>query len=265
MAKISREFLDSLLATVPEDKRAAVEEGLADEGTHQFLADGALRQADYSRGMDTLKDEREALAVKATELEGMRGSVNAKYQEQTAWWEANQPLIEAGKRAMAVANGDDPAKATKPAAADPPEGMVRKEEVEQMLTEREGGAAEFFVVLNDLSMRHFQEFGERLDAGALLHDPKIKEVGIEALYRDTFKDRYAEKAKKAEDDRIEKRVEDRLAEERKTVASRPLYPVAPGDGSPLDALTTKDPDPSQFSAEAAADEYLGAVAKRTTG
>ena len=262
---VGQDFLKELVAKLPEASRGPVEAAFASEEAADALKaveDGVKRQADYSRGMDELREQQTTLAQQKQALEGLQTKVGAKYEEQMAWWEANQPLVEAGKRTLAAA-GVDPTVTHKPDSKDPPPDAVRMEDVETLINEREMGAADFFAATQDLSFRHFTEFGERLDLTGLMRDPKIKEVGLLKLYDLKYADRYEEKRQKADTERIEKRVEERLAEERKTLNSRPPYPVAPAEGSPLDVLTTKDPDPSQFSAEAAADEYLAAVAKRT--
>lgn len=241
---LSSKFLQDLLTHVPADQRAAVEAALeASPDAVKFADDGAKRQSEFSRAMDQVRAQEQ--------------KIKDIHAEQTAWYDANLPLLEAGKKALEGA-GSNPS--TQP--VDLPADLVRAADVEKMVNERERGAVNFITATNMLTLKHYEQFKEILDVSALVNDPDAAKLGLDGVYRKHYGDKLAEVAKTAEDARIEARVQERLAEERKTQHIRPPYPVTGADSSPLDALNGQSPDPTQFSADAAADEYLRLVAGR---
>ena len=61
---------------------------------------------------------------------------------------------------------------------------------------------------------------------------------------------------------IKRQVDEGVAAGLRAARSAPPYPLAGQQGSPLDVLTQQKPDPSQYSVQAAADEYEALVAKK---
>lgn len=207
-------FMDELLSRIPEEKRAAVQDAI-DDGVLEFVGDGTLRQQDYSRAMNNVRE------------------VETK---QKAWWEQNQPLVEAARAA-----GIDPSKPVVPATVQPTSG-VTKDEISRMLDEREAGAAAFISHTTKLAMAHFREFGEDLDVPKLMADPDLQKVGLIGVYDKTFGPKIAEKRKAAQDAATEAEVQRRVAEARRADLNKPLHLRDPGlAGSPLDALTEGTP------------------------
>lgn len=258
---VSSQFLQDLLAKLPEADRGSVEAVFSKAEAAEavkFADTGAKRQSDYSRHLDALRTQQEELNAKTARVEDT-------YAQQTAWWEANKPLVEAGKKALGGDGNPNPNPATAPAKVELPPDVLRKDDVLKLINEREAGAVAFIAATNELTMRHYQEFGERLNVNELLADPNVAKVGLAGVYQQKYQDRYAAKAATAEEARINKLVEERVATERKQFASRMPYPVAANgaDASPLDSLAaTEKPDASQFTAEAAADEYLQLAAAK---
>jgi hypothetical protein len=241
---LSSKFLTDLLAYVPADQRASVEAALeAAPEAVKFAEDGAKRQSDYSRAMDKIRADEQ--------------KINDFHAQQQAWYDENKRYLEAGRQALEA--GDVP---TTPTTPQLPADVLRKDDVERMLAQREQGAVAFIAATNSLAQRHYQQFGEILDVEALVADPDAFKLGLKGTYEKRYREQLDAHQKAAVDKTIEERVQARLAEERKGFAQRPPYPIAGGDVSPLDALGTSQPDPTQYSVESAADEYLRLAAGR---
>jgi hypothetical protein len=219
---VGKTFLSDVLSHLPAELRGAVEETFSKpeaQGALGALGDGVLRQADYTR--------------LANDTASRKAEVDAHYAELNGWFEENKALLELGKAAKAGAPTPTPAT---PAAKPAPTGVTR-EELEKTLYEREQGVVSFMDVANAIRDRHFDTFGERITVASLVADPKVKELGLEGAYNAKYGDKYREKDQKARDAEIEKRVNERVAEERRKWDSRPPYPIAPSESSPLDTLS----------------------------
>lgn len=248
-------FLNDLLSRIPEDQRAGVEAALAPDEIQNFADQGASRQQDYSRKMDDIR-------LKAQQIETERAAINQRAQDQREWYEANLPILEAGRQAVAGGVVTPPVTPPTPPAVTLPADLMRKAEVEALVNNREAGAVAFFAAVNHLSLQHYQRFGEVLDIAALTSDPDAGKLGINAVYQKQHAEKIAAAAATAEDKRINDIVATRLAEERRKSGDRPPYPVAGSEVSPLDVLSQAPGDPTRFSVDAAADEYARLVAAR---
>lgn len=254
---ITSQFAQEFLAKLPEADRGAalaiLEKAEAAEAV-QFLDTGAKRQSDYSRHLDTLRAQTQ-------DLERRDAEVRQIHEAQTAWWNENRQFVEAGRAAL---GRPTPQPTPAPAEANLPADVLRKDEVERLFNERDQMNLGVLAATNQLVARHHAMFGEILDTAELLGDPRSRQIGLVKAYEEKYAERITAKHTADETARINQLVETRLAEERRNLASRPPYPVGgAADLSPLDALTgSQRPDPTQFSAEAAADEYAQLAAKR---
>lgn len=236
---LGKQYFSDLLSRLPEGSRTAVEEAFAtDEAAPalEYLGESILSRSDYSRAMNDLQKEREA-------VQGWKATLDAYY---TKYYKDPTP--------PAAPSTPDPSH-----PASPSSGLSRKD-VEELLAEREAAAAAYINTLTPLALKHYQTFGEVLDANALLKHPQVRDLGLLGVYDLTTKDRYEAKAKEARDQEIDRIVAARLAEERKKIASTPPHLVAPHEPSPLDVLEPTDGTPPQFSAAAAAEEYQRLIA-----
>lgn len=198
-------FLAEILARIPEDRRAAVEAVLPDLAPH--VGDGVLRQATFSSELDRLKRVE---------------------SEQTQWWDTNKALVDTGRKAAAA--GFDPAKPSTTSAL--PDDVIRAEQLEQ----RERLYATVNSQMIGLATRHMREFGEDLDLDALMADPRCTQIGLKGVYEAKFGERFAAKAKAAQEADIAKQVEAGVAERMK-IMRHPSFPVSgEADTSPLAAL-----------------------------
>jgi hypothetical protein len=242
---LSSKFLNDLLAHVPAEHRAAVEAGLEAAPEAVTYADNAAkRQSDYSRAMDKIRADEQ----KITDF----------HAQQQAWYEENKRYLDAGRQALEA--GDDQGRSTQPQL---PADVLRKDDVEKMLSQREQGAVAFIAAANVLAQRHYQQFGEILDIPALVADPDAQRIGLQGVYEKHHAEQIQTHRQAAFDKTVEEKVQARLVEERKQFTSRPPYPVSGLEVSPLDSLGSTQPDPTQYSVESAADEYLRLAAARS--
>jgi hypothetical protein len=240
-------FLTDLLSRIPAESRAAVQAALEDPGAADavtFANNAAMRHSEYSR---------------------LHAQVQQTHREQTEWYEANKPALEAGR---AVLEGrTPPAEPIATPAAKPfelPPDLVRKDDVLKLINEREQGAVNYFALVNTLSLNHLQQFGKVLDTAALQAYAIQHQQDLPTAYNAMFAEDLAAKAKAAEDARVESLVNERLTAERAKQIANP-YPVAgTREAQPLDVLAkpVADRDLSQFSVEAAAAEYSQLAAQR---
>jgi hypothetical protein len=216
-AEVGSAFLADVLSRIPDDRRSAVQSVIdTSPELAQLIGEGVLRQQDYSSYMDRLKQVE---------------------TQQTQWWQENQTLAEAGRKATAA--GFDPAKpvVTTPAL---PEDVVRRGDVERT----EAAHAEFSLTLATLSSRHLHEFGEPVDFLELARDPRVKQIGLLGVYEATVAPKREAKVKAQLDAEVNTRVEEAVRERMKQVGD-PRFPSARAitPGSPLDALEPQQSGP----------------------
>jgi hypothetical protein len=179
-------------------------------------------RSDYSRAQDELKGAQDAVAQYKGQLD--------------EWWQENQARLAA-----------QPAAPITPAAPVVPNANVlTREDMLKELQTREQAAVAAIVSTNELASRHFATFHEPLNIRALMADPEVTKLGLEGVYDKVYKTQYADLAKKADDDRITKLVQERLAEERKQYAVHP-YPVTGREPSALDAIEASIATPADPS------------------
>jgi len=213
-----KSVLDQMFGKLPEADRAALapvfQKPEAQEAL-KTLGESALMRSDYSRHMDAVAQDHAKL---------------------TKWYEEQKANLELGVKAREKGWNPD-APATDPLAPAIPADVMRRADVDKLITARETEALAFIGHSNRLAFDHFQKFGEPLDIPALAADPRANEIGLMGVYQARFGDRLAAKAKEAEDARIGKLVEERMVEERRKLVNRPPDSMgSPSLGSPLDAL-----------------------------
>lgn len=251
-----KDVVTEMLTALPEELRGSVSEALSKPEAQkavEVLGQHAKRQSEFSRAMDEARD--------------LEAKTKAWHAELAEWYQQSKDLVEEGKRArdLAARGGrgtPDPARVPED---EMPKDVLTREEFNKLLTERERGYVDVMAITSSLATRHLKEFGEPLDVHALLAHPKIQELGLEGAYRDKFATQYAEKQQTAEKERIDKIVNERLAEERRKHTSRPPYPISADDVSPLDVLEAQQTKRPEFGVDAAVDEYEALVAKRAGG
>jgi hypothetical protein len=190
-AERAKDFLDGVLAHVPEDRRPAITEALTQEALNA-LGQGVLRQDEFSRHKDDL-------ARQAADLQ-------AKITANQTWYDENKPKVDRALEILAAGgNPDDddpslldpeprrtpmPAPTRQPAL---PPGIT-EDALKQVVASSEKGAIQFFGMLDHLKARHYKAFGELLDTKDLLDNPELTQIGLPALYEKTYAEQYAAKS-----------------------------------------------------------------------
>ena len=260
---VATQYLESLLSKIPEDKRAAVKEALNNDAALEDLGEHVLRQADYSRAMDEAKKIKASAEDHKARLDQWWGENNKRLVDGTAALKKLEELDQKRKTAAAADNGDDTITA---ALKKDLEGYVTRVDAEKALNEalarRDMQFANFTMTLNDLSMRHYIDFKERLNTEELFNRARQENKPLNVVYDEMSKD-LREAKQKAEDEAKEKDLERRIRE--KVIAeqsARGPYPVPDmSEGvSPLSGLT-RDGKKGDYLAEAIA-EYGKSQAAR---
>ena len=231
-------FMQGVIAKLPESlrsqaetifKAAEAEEALAVIGT------GALAQPEINRRLDEARQQADQAAARLTELNDWYAANLAALQEYKAILPEYQTL---------KANGN-PNPAPKP-PADP--GDMRKTALE-VVNEAGREYVSVSAWIAAKAVEHLHRFAEPLDAMALVANPKLGRPipgQPDRVYslNDAYQEAYGEKVKghlqAAEDARINKLVEDRLAEERKKITHQP-FPLGSDAILPIDVVN----DPNQ--------------------
>ena len=250
-----RAFVTGVIAKLPEHLRAQAETLFTApeaEDALVVIGTGALAQPDINRRYDDLKKQEDAL--------------QAKHRELTDWWDTNRPALEEYKTIKPEYDRlkGQPA----PVAEAPPKGLD-VETVAQMFDENNRAFARVTSLGLKLVQKHQRMFNEELDTDALIGDPRIGQpipgtnrvFGLLDVYHDTFGERIKAKEQEAEDARIQKLVDARLAEERRKAPPGPPFPLRDGGSSPLDVLTQAERP--THSIDSAVAEYERLVAART--
>ncbi len=259
---------EQILAKLPESLRGQVKSVFdAPEAVDAItlLGDSALARSDYSKQMDDIRK-------KTGELETLQTQVKSDYDNLTAWFTENKEKLTQFDtikpeydRLKAAPPSPNPNPNPNPA---PVAGMT-KEDFDKALAARDSGYAAVLGLTSTLSVKHFRDFNEVLDVSALiehatknrvpLFDPK---ADVDA-YRAVHGEKLTAKATADEKARVDKLVNERLAEERKN--QQQPYPIAGGtEPSALDTLNQPDRT-TRYTADAAAAKYEELVAASGAG
>lgn len=236
-------FLDQILAKLPESLRDQAKTALtAPEAADALtlLGDGVLARSDYSRQMDEIK------AKEAT--------LTSDYDNLNAWYAENKERlgkVETLEQQIARLQGNPPIPTPTPTPTPAPTGLSR-EDVDKILLERDKGYARVLGLTTQVAARHLRMFGEEPDMPAVIDLATKKAIPLEDAYREKYGEQLAEKAKAAEDERINKLVTERLAEERKKQTDQP-FPLRNASPSVLDVL--EQPNAPKHDLDSALAEY----------
>lgn len=223
------------------------------------LKDGVAGQSEIDRQLQALRTQTGELDQRTTDLTTRETALEKWHGELAGWRTQNLELVELGATAKKAGWKPGTPATTPPAPGVPtpaaPENVVTTDQFREHTTNMEQAFLGFQAAQNQLMREHHTMFKEILDITPLLSHPRIREIGLAAVYQDVHKDRLA-----AHQAATVKTAEDAIrADERKKVleaqAQMP-YPVAGsvGSGSPLDAIGNA----------AAAKDVVGAAASHYT-
>lgn len=235
-------FVDQILAKLPESLRDSAKTAFAAPEAVDALTlvgDGVLARSDYSRLMDDLKSKETTLTE--------------DYEKLNGWYTTNKEQLEKVgtlEQEIARLSGQRP---IVPEVKPPVAGGLTREQLDEILTNRDKGYAGVLAVATTLATKHFQTFGEVADMTAVIDLATKKGLSLEAAHREKYAEQIDAKAKAAEDARIEKLVADRLIDERKKQGTQP-FPLRNASPSVLDVIEAKG-DPSKYTVDDAVAEY----------
>jgi hypothetical protein len=228
-----RAFLARLLEHVPAEARADVQKHLESERILELAGTETLARADYSRNMNTLRQNQTAL---------------------DQWFEKHKPVLELGLQAQQRAaqprgarredpnldlNDDDDEldltgrRRPAPPAVDTSRFVDRDEAIAQV-RQLEGNAMKFASMLSRISMAHYKEFGgEILDPDKLVEHAEATGLRLDLAYNDYVAER-RESARQADlDARLKAAREEGIAQGKASAATELPWPVGHGEVRPL--------------------------------
>lgn len=241
----AQEFLKGILGKVPEDQRKAVEDALSVDALLEEIGDGVLRQSDYSRlsqEAQQAKDEYDAKQLKAVEvyngnLEWLKGKQTELTDGTKALTELQKAQADLARLRKAVATGDpddDDTETHRMAPTPDPKFMeelaAHKKALADTRTELDQvqkTGVQLMFIIDELSERHRDEFGVRLDRqGLLAYATKT------GLYLDQAYDGFTSEARQV---KTQKELEDKLVKARKEGEEAAISRFKSGPPYPLDA------------------------------
>lgn len=233
-----KSLADLILAKLPESLRAEASKVFsASEAAEALTELGArgLAQSDYSRSMDQIR-------VQQADLETEQTRLNEIHEQQTGWWTTNKAALEDYKTLKATGG-------TPPAPLSPPASGISKEDLEKYLGERDRSYASVLGLATTLATRHYRDFNEVMDGNELIGFAEKNRLPLTEAYARMFAEKITAKQQAEEKVRIDKLVEERLVQERKSLSQQP-FPLRNQEPSALDVIEQKDkpalPDPADF-------------------
>ncbi len=165
----------------------------------------------------------------------LKAAAEAEIGKWTNWYRQNAGAIEANERLAeeAVALKAKFAELEKAGIRLNPEPEPNKPntpaelDVDKLKGEIYGVSSQIMKELTQVGLRHYNNFKEELDLDAVEKVVREKGLTVKAAYEDMTRERYAAKAKKEEEDRINKIVEERLESERAKLNAPNLTPRTP--------------------------------------
>jgi len=248
-------FLAGVLAKIPDEGLRAqaktLFESTAVKDAVTVIGDGVLARSDYSKHMDQIKIQDQALKDKLTAATDL-------YDQNSAWYQTNKAALEEyptlktriGELEAGDGGDPDPNKAKeKPVVLDK---KTIEETIAGMLDEnlaaRERGYVDVVAFMQDTGFQHQQMFGTPVAMRELVGNPKLgkpilgqpgRTFSLQDAYNEKYGVEVAAKVKATHDKEIEDEVQKRLGEERAKQAGMP-FPLRNGSQpSVLDVLTTE--------------------------
>lgn len=226
-----------------DDKLEVVKELLAQEDVSKKIREGYLRQSDYSRSMDALKDKEKQTEQKYQEATDFYNKLVRQDHNNQQYVEKLEKELEAartggGGRGSSTIDLDDEGKPV----FDPKslEGVITEDKLNEILGEQfktfEKGAVEFALQINELSQKYHQDFDEYLNTKDLVNHAIENGMTLEDAFNDLTSERYDQKQKEDRQREVDRLVEERLAEERSKLGDN----IPSLDGGPTRTHAIRD-------------------------
>ena len=247
-----KQFLAGVLAKISDpEKRAQVQAALEDPASAdalEMIGVGTLAQSDINKKYDELKSKEDSLTE--------------DYNRLNAWFADNKAKLEE----YDTLKKGQPTPPVVPPVAPVPDlsKFIDQDTFHKTMQQEQMAAANYLGLQNVLTLSHYKDFGEILDTRELLADKRLglqlpdgRVFGLKDAYEAKFSDKIAERDKTREQQRVQKLVDEGVAERLKGMPQQQAYPLK-GAPSPLDLLepgATQKPDDPAFSVDAAVAEY----------
>lgn len=245
-AEKGKSLVQQILAKLPENLRTTV--------APAFEAPEAV---DALTLLGTAAVDKATADQIAADLAKKEADILTDYNRLHSWYTENKTKLD---EYDTLKKGTAPAPPAPAPTPDPAKYMTR-EDYEKAQLERDQQYAAVLGVTSQISAQHLQRFGEVLDVNAVIANAGTKKLSFADAYADLHKDKITAANQAAEDARINKLVEERLAEARKTQAQP--FPLRGGavEPSPLDQLLQKPEErANRYTADTAAAKYEELVA-----
>lgn len=241
-------FLAGVLAKISDPEKRAQVEAIFNDPTSEdaltVVGSGALAQSDINKKYDEIKTKEDALAD--------------DYEKLNTWFAGKRVDLEEYDK---LKKGGTPPVVKKD---DPPtldtSKFVSQDDFLKTMNEQQRMAADYLGLQNVLTLEHYKNFGEVLDTRELLADKQLGKTrpdggiyGLIDAYHTKFSDKLSARDKAAEELRINKLADEKVAERMKGIVQPFPLKASP---SALDLLEPGAQfKPEDFTAAAAADEY----------
>jgi len=213
-------FLQSVLAKVPEADKATVEAAFQAPAVAAELRDAVLARADYSRRQDefeaevvearqNIADWQEWYASKVEETAKAEADLKA-YRDTYGDLDEGTMDTNRGRRATHGRQDDAPA-------------SIDTETLQKTLAVRDQLAIKFADMLTDIKLDHERNFHERLDSTALMEYANSKGLPLDAAYRELIQPKVEEK--RSAD--LAKRIDEAREEGRRAALTEHKLPISP--------------------------------------
>lgn len=210
-------FLSDVLATVPEDRRAAAEELLR----HDKVREGVMGRAEISRQAQQLADARKQLDADLADARTKIKGWEDWYAAESAKVGAREAKLQRYQDTYGDLDGDG--NGTKPTKFVSAEDFDKR--LHETIGQRDAAAIEFADVLTDLKFEHRDRFKERLDTAALLKLAGEKNLPLRAAYREFVAEK-VETLRKTEMDEAVKHAREEGAREALAKHNLPVIPAS---------------------------------------
>lgn len=238
-------FVEQVLAKLPESLRDAARTAFAAPEAADALTtvgDGVLARSDYSRLMDEVREKEAAITEDYTKLNG--------------WYETNKSRlgqVETLEAEIARLQGKPPVTTPPPTQSTTPSGLSM-DDLNKVLEDRDRNYAGVLAYTTSLATKHLRDFNEVLDVQAVIDNATKTRTSLDASYKTLYAEKLTTKARAEEDARINKQVEERLAERLKGQGDQP-FPLRNQSPSVLDILHAKDDSTANHNLDSAVAEY----------
>jgi hypothetical protein len=212
-------FRADLLAAVPDDRRQTLEEVLSLDTVNSKLREGVLARSDYSRSMDALREERQALEREVAEARTKIEGWQVWYNDATRDYAEMQSRLNSYETEYGELEGRR-------------QNFLTKEEytaeLGRRLEERDQLAIRFADVLTDLKLDHKAQFGEKLNTNELITYAQRQGLPLEVAYERFVAPRVDEMRKQEYEENLKKAREEGARE----YAAQHQLPVSPSPAQP---------------------------------